>query len=135
MKDTSNKGTTTKLVEYASKLINLNMYWRRKSKKLVIAIVCLNKPNTSEKTSEYIWVAGINVEVSIAAGSLCAERNAISSAVTQYPQLQKQDFVEIAVAEFNTKTLELQPIQPCCLCGDWLRKLWGETWQDNVFTV
>lgn len=124
--------TKEQLIKYSNKIknssIDKNTYWIRKSKKVVLAMLCIYQDG-------YKFVPGINIEVSIATGSICAERNAISSALSLYPNLLKNDIQCIAIGSFNLETRQLNPIRPCCVCGAWLDKIWGKEWKKNVISV
>ena len=127
------KLTLIKLKEYSkdiqSSTISKDTYWIRKSKKVVIAMVCINI------NGEIKYVPGINIEVSIATGSICAERNSISSAFSLYPNLKKKDVLAIAIGSFDLEDRSLKYIRPCCVCGAWLDKIWGSNWKNNVISV
>jgi cytidine deaminase len=107
--------------------IDSETYWIRKSRKVVLAVLYVEKDDTQ------LFFRGINIEVSIAAGTLCAERNAISNAFTATPDLQKDEIKSIAVAEYDLTSKQLVHIEPCCLCAAWLNKIWGSEWRNNVY--
>ena len=66
-------------------------FWHRKTKKVVLAVLLVVK-NGVPKT--YV---GINLEVSMPTGSLCAERNAIGSALADDLSLHRTDLKVVAV--------------------------------------
>ena len=66
-------------------------FWHRKTKKVVLAVLLVVK-NGVPKT--YV---GINLEVSMPTGSLCAERNAIGSALADDLSLHRNDLKVVAV--------------------------------------
>ena len=83
-------------------------FWHRKTKKIVLAVVALNTPNGPE------FVRGCNLEVSMPSGSLCAERNAIGSAVAMYPDIAREDFRGVAVLSLTDEGAgNLNPLPPC----------------------
>ena len=122
--------TLTELKKYSDTIkassINKDTYWIRKSSKVVLAMLCICINN------DFHWIPGINIEVCIAAGTICAERNAISSAFARFPDLIRKNIVNIAIAELDLDTRELKHIEPCCLCASWLKKIWGSAWIENV---
>ena len=128
------KKTLDQLQEYSKQVIaksniDENTYWIRKSKKLVLAMVAIKHQN------EWHYLPGNNIEVSIAAGTICAERNAIGACFTKYPNIKKKDIICMAVARFDLKEKKLVYIKPCCLCISWLHKIWGNSWPDRVISV
>ena len=133
--------TKNELLKYSETInqsvISDQTYWIRKSKKVVLAMVCIQvvTPNSTNALPELKFVPGINIEVSIATGSICAERNAISTAFSMYPNLQKQDILCIAIGSFNLIDRKLYHIRPCCVCGAWLDKIWGKRWKANVISL
>ena len=71
---------------------DLASFWLRKTKKLVLAVLVVEKPN--EKMKVY---RGTNMEVSMPTGSLCAERNVIGSALAADITLSRKDIKVVAV--------------------------------------
>lgn len=67
----------------------------------------------------YLYCRGMNTEVSLPAGSLCAERVAICSCVSNRPMLFRADFVAIAVVD---PTDTRNPIETCGVCAEYIRK-------------
>ena len=66
-------------------------------------------------------IRGVNIEVSLPTGTLCAERNAVGSALVKYPDLKRQDIKAVAVLRANP---EKSPrLGPCGACKEWLRKV------------
>ena len=115
--------------EIKNSTINQNTYWIRKSKKVVLAIVCL------KHNDKFDYIRGINVEVSIASGTICAERNAIGSCFIKYPDLKKTDLQYIAIGHYNVYNHTLNNIKPCYVCQEWLYKLWGDLWQERLLLI
>jgi len=66
-------------------------FWLRKSKSPVICVLL------TEKDGVFKYTRGINLEVSMPTGSLCAERNAIGSALGQDPSLRREHIRAVAV--------------------------------------
>jgi cytidine deaminase len=63
---------------------------------------------------------GLNLEVSLPTGSLCAERNAMGSALVAHPRLQRADVVAVAVVGLSGAAPRLGP---CGACREWLAKV------------
>ena len=98
----------------------IKQFWLRKTKKMVIAVLMCKKNNICYHTK------GINLEVSMPTGSLCAERNAISTMLSNNPSITRKDFKMIGILSVNiTKIREnnLNPINPCGSCQEWLKKI------------
>jgi cytidine deaminase len=70
----------------------LSNFWLRKSKQPVLSVLMVKKKNGTTK-----FYRGVNVEVSMPTGSLCAERNAIGSALAIDPTIVRKDMKMIAV--------------------------------------
>ncbi|CAK4732112.1 hypothetical protein LEN26_001427 [Aphanomyces euteiches] len=85
-------------------------FWLRKSRKPVLAILLIQKKN-SDGEFETIFHRGMNCEVSMPTGSLCAERNAIGSALANDPTLHRQSLKMIAVLSVNL-TQQAVPTTP-----------------------
>ena len=94
-------------------------FWHRKSKKIVLAVVALNVPGTAQLT----FVRACNLEVSMPSGSLCAERNAIGTALSMYPTAHRKDFRGVAVLSLTSGEDNLNPLPPCGVCSEWLEKI------------
>ncbi|CAM9341794.1 unnamed protein product [Pylaiella littoralis] len=71
---------------------DLASFWLRKTKRPVLAVLLVQK-----KGSEPRLYRGTNMEVSLPTGSLCAERNAIGSALTADLSLLRRDIKAVAV--------------------------------------
>lgn len=82
---------------------DLTSFWLRKTKKPVLAVLMVKKPNPNYVEGgleeEFIirLYRGTNMEVSMPTGSLCAERNVIGSALAADLTLKRQDLKFIAV--------------------------------------
>mmetsp|Transcript_163216 Transcript_163216/g.523527 ORF Transcript_163216/g.523527 Transcript_163216/m.523527 type:complete len:419 (-) Transcript_163216:101-1357(-) len=88
-------------------------FWHRKSGKPVLSVVICRS-----QSGELVTFRGMNTEVSLPAGSLCAERAAIAQAASQFQQAA--DILAIATADPQDK---LNPLWPCEVCQSWLSKL------------
>ncbi|XP_063933228.1 uncharacterized protein LOC135145028 isoform X2 [Zophobas morio] len=111
-------------------------FWLRKTRKPVLCVLMCQKP-----CSAPFFVPGINIEVSMPTGTLCSERNAIGTALTQDPSLTRYDFKMLAVLGLGVgstvaqpvfarscysipaKFLERNPLGPCGSCIEWLKKI------------
>lgn len=76
-------------------------FWLRKSKKPVLAVLLVEKTDENGSTRLVVH-RGMNCEVSMPTGSLCAERNAIGSALAQDPTLKRRALKMIAVLGLDT---------------------------------
>lgn len=81
---------------------DLAKFWLRKSKKPVLAVLLVQKKN-----GEQVVYRGTNMEVSMPTGSLCAERNAIGTALAADPSLKREDLLMVAVL-----SVQLPPSPP-----------------------
>ena len=90
-----------------------------------------------------VFYRGMNVEVSMPTGTLCAERNAIGNALAANQTLRRQDIKAVAVLSLHLtpKSAEvrdggaaasggdvpaevaLNPLAPCGACMEWLKKI------------
>merc|ERR1719191_2163012 len=77
------------------------------------------------------FVPGMNAEVSLPTGSICAERAAIVSARSLWPPLQRRDIQGIAVVD--TEAIS-NPLPPCGACNEWLEKIQEESQGFRVLT-
>jgi hypothetical protein len=71
----------------------LSKFWLRKTKKPVLCVLMVQKSPTHEP----VFFRGLNIEVSMPTGSLCAERNCIGSAIASDPTIMRQHIKMIAV--------------------------------------
>lgn len=146
------KAISTEILRYKNDVIQnathngLNRFWLRKSGKLVLSVVAVNINNKIQ------FIRGKNLEVSLPAGSLCAERNAIGTVLTLFPFVSPKDFLAIGSiildpsrAYDSLPTIEgtkqsesssessfsydsdfdsdANPIWPCGVCQEWLNKI------------
>ena len=70
----------------------MSAFWMRKSKKPVLSMLMVHKPGHSRR-----YYRGLNMEVSMPTGSLCSERSAIASALSDDVGLCRRDLKMIAV--------------------------------------
>jgi cytidine deaminase len=102
---------------------DIDRFWLRKSHKPVLAVLLVQSssslPTMTEataashlRTPTYQLYRGTNMEVSMPTGSLCAERNAIGSALAMNPNLKRQDLKMIAVLAVPPVVLESQSVTP-----------------------
>lgn len=107
-------------------------WFHRKSDKLVLSVLQV------DPGGEPHYFQGINAEVSLPTGSVCAERSAILHARARFPNLVRKDFVGIAVLEvpLDPEAAESlsNPMQPCGACREWLLKLQEERSEFLVVT-
>ena len=87
----------------------LTSFWLRKTRKPVLAILCVVKASSAAKprheldSSDFEFHRGVNLEVSMPTGSLCSERNAIGNALAANPGLSRKDMFGIAVLSLRPK--------------------------------
>ena len=95
-------------------------FFFRKGQQEVLSIVVVE--NTKPDRDQKPWIAyrGVNLEVSLPTGSLCAERNAIGSALVDNPLLQREKILCVAVLSLTAKGPTLGP---CGACQEWLTKV------------
>jgi cytidine deaminase len=72
---------------------DLHRFWLRKTHKPVLAVLLVQMEGDTEPR----LFRGTNMEVSMPTGSLCAERNAIGTALSTHPDLKRHDLKMIAV--------------------------------------
>lgn len=106
-------------------------WYHRKSGSIVLS-VCQWRDESktasdNEDNNEFVYTRGINVEVSLITGSICAERVAISQAHTLHPELKGyKNLTSVAVLEISTDAEDSEgknPLFPCAVCQIWLEKL------------
>ena len=93
----------------------LMSFWMRKGRKPVLAVLQLLR------NGEHRYVRACNLEVSLPTGTLCAERNAIGTALARYPDLRREQIRRVAVVSLADE--EINPLAPCGACREWLLKL------------
>ena len=85
---------------FAEKNHDLDSFWMRKSRKVVLAVLAVRKPAGGLRLYR-----GTNMEVSMPTGSLCAERNVIGTALAADLTLKRRDLRMVAVLSVNLKDL------------------------------
>lgn len=104
--------------------VDLDPFWHRKSKQTVLAcVVC-------RVGDGYKIYRGMNTEVSLPSGSLCAERAGIARAASDFQRAK--DIATIAVCDPSNR---INPLWPCEVCQSWLAKLRDEAKAINVIAV
>lgn len=105
----------------------LPTFWLRKSRKGVLAVLCVRETHRGTTGDGLHYYYGINTEVSLSTGSLCAERSAIGAALAEQPDLPRRDFVCVAVLAVTLgdekASSSRNPIDPCGACREWLLKI------------
>ncbi|KAJ0410996.1 hypothetical protein ATCC90586_007150 [Pythium insidiosum] len=79
----------------------IGSFWLRKSRKPVLAVLLIEKTDARSGATTLVAYRGMNCEVSMPTGSLCAERNAIGSALAQDPTLPRHALKMIGVLGIN----------------------------------
>ena len=92
-------------------------FFFRKGKQEVLSLVVVRSEDPEKKLESF---RGVNLEVSLPTGSLCAERNAIGSALIHNPNLKRENILCIAVLSLGKNG---PTIGPCGACQEWLRKV------------
>ena len=95
-------------------------FFHRKGLKEVLCVVVVRGRKGAEDPGELVAVRGINLEVSLPTGTLCAERNAIGTALCMFPNLQRRDIYAVAVLSLDPS---LPNLGPCGACQEWLKKI------------
>lgn len=97
----------------------LGSFWLRKGNKPVLAVLGV------ETKSGLVFHQACNLEVSLPTGTLCAERNAIGTALASNPALRREDIKIVAVLSLPglNSGAHMNPLGPCGACMEWLRKV------------
>merc|ERR1719456_949806 len=82
----------------------LCQFWLRKSKQPVLAVLMVRKPDETPR-----FFRGMNLEVSMPTGSLCAERNVIGTAIAHDPSLRRADLKMIAILALPMMSMPASP--------------------------
>jgi|GEM_PF-3954260 len=90
-------------------------FWFRKGTKEVLAVVIVKRGEALHA------IRGVNLEVSLPTGTLCAERNAIGSALAQFPDLKRREIAAVAVLAL--KEGSAARLGPCGACVEWIGKV------------
>eukprot|EP00435_Cladocopium_sp_Y103_P010567 s57_g2.t1 len=100
-------------------------FFHRKSGRVVLSLLHVEHEGKAQ------FVRGINSEVSLPTGSVCAERTAIGNARAFFPNIIREQMKGIAVLEvplLNNWDADvnhdlLNPLPPCGACNEWLLKI------------
>ena len=90
----------------------LTSFWLRKTRKPVLAVLCVLKAASAAKprgviaARDFEFHRGVNLEVSMPTGSLCSERNAIGNALAANPSLVRKDMFGIAVLSLRARDVD-----------------------------
>lgn len=103
----------------AHKENELQDFWLRKGNKPVLAVLGV------QDGPDLKFHHACNLEVSLPTGTLCAERNAIGSALAANPALKRSDIKMVGVLSLPDLKSEkhINPLGPCGACMEWLRKV------------
>lgn len=91
------------------------LFWFRKGLKEVLAVLVVRDPATGALRA----FRGVNLEVSLPTGTLCAERNAIGTAFATLPSLERRHIEAVAVLSLS----DAPRLGPCGACREWLQKM------------
>lgn len=110
-------------------------FFHRKSQRVVLALLHVKVDGESH------YVRGINSEVSLPTGTICAERAAIVKARTDLPGIRREHMKGIAVLEVPADFASPgdaaklhNPLPPCGACREWLEKIQEESPEFYVLT-
>lgn len=97
------------------------VFFHRKGLKEVLCVVVIkDRFGVEGPKNSLIPIRGINAEVSLPTGTLCAERNAIGTALCRFPRLERRDILAVAVLSLEPS---LAKLGPCGACAEWLAKV------------
>ena len=100
--------------------------FHRLSGRVVLAVVMLRRQDGT-----YEFYEGVNTEVAIQTGSLCAERAAIASARADSPNLARFEICAIGTIYAPLTKSEPEPTKnpswPCGVCMEWIKKACGKS--------
>ena len=96
-------------------------FFHRKGLKEVLCVVVVrDREGSAGERGALLAVRGVNLEVSLPTGTLCAERNAIGTALCLLPALERRDICAVAVLSLDPA---LPNLGPCGACQEWLKKV------------
>ena len=96
-------------------------FFFRKGQQEVLSVVVVKNTNSStNEETPFLAYRGVNLEVSLPTGSLCAERNAIGTALADDPKLKRENILCVAVLSLGKNGPKLGP---CGACREWLTKV------------
>ena len=100
--------------------------FHRLSGRVVLALVMLRR-----KDGSFAFYKGVNTEVAIQTGSLCAERAAIAAARADFPDLARFEICAIGTIYAPLTRAEPEPAKnpswPCGVCMEWIKKACGKS--------
>jgi cytidine deaminase len=100
--------------------------FHRLSGRVVLAVVMIRRVDGT-----YEFYEGVNTEVAIQTGSLCAERAAIAAARADIPNLARFEICAIATIYAPLTKSESEPSKnpswPCGVCNEWIKKACGKS--------
>lgn len=100
--------------------------FHRLSGRVVLAVVMLRR-----RDGTYEFYEGVNTEVAIQTGSLCAERAAIAAARADIPNLARFEICAIGTIYAPLTKTEPEPNKnpswPCGVCMEWIKKACGKS--------
>ena len=100
--------------------------FHRLSGRVVLAVVMLRRVDGT-----YEFYEGVNTEVAIQTGSLCAERAAIAAARADIPNLARFEICAIGTIYAPLTKDESEPSKnpswPCGVCMEWIKKACGKS--------
>ena len=100
--------------------------FHRLSGRVVLAVVMLRR-----RDGTYEFYEGVNTEVAIQTGSLCAERAAIAAARADIPNLARFEICAIGTIYAPLTKSEPEPNKnpswPCGVCMEWIKKACGKS--------
>ena len=97
------------------------VFFHRKGLKEVLCVVVIkDRFGVEGSVGKLVPIRGINAEVSLPTGTLCAERNAIGTALCRFPRLERRDIMAVAVLSLEPS---LSKLGPCGACAEWLAKV------------
>jgi cytidine deaminase len=100
--------------------------FHRLSGRVVLAVVMLRRVDGT-----YEFYEGVNTEVAIQTGSLCAERAAIAAARADIPNLARFEICAIGTIYAPLTKDEPEPSKnpswPCGVCNEWIKKACGKS--------
>lgn len=100
--------------------------FHRLSGRVVLAVVMLRRTDGT-----YEFYEGVNTEVAIQTGSLCAERAAIAAARADLPNLARFEICAIGTIYAPLTRSEPEPAKnpswPCGVCMEWIKKACGKS--------
>ena len=75
------------------------------------------------QTRDGCFFEGINTEMSIVTGSICAERAAVVHARSRRPNLRIEELAAVACITIPADGLDRNPLWPCGVCMEWVQKI------------